>query len=573
MNSMRWFRQNTPPLDGGHGTPPQDQRNVSVTEGLTGVRPEPLSMGCPERGRLLLNGELETPVGRHPIPNGDLWKINVRREACQKQLFGFDWLDDLAAVKSREAIGQARKWVFSWFQHTSHSEFAWRANIAGRRVIRLRHHENVLLLMAKKDNQRLYSRQIERHRQQIVKQLGETREDLPRIEALVGLVYAELFGEENPSHVLNVLGQLAEAGEQRLKPSVGIQSRNPQELLEITELIQWGAALASRAATTGPLERLVAAISHAADILCVLRHADGSLARFHGGSNPPSRHGKLDRVLAVAGRSHVAKSGLAMGFARMSAGSTSVICDAASPHSGKQSHQAHASTLAIELVAGMTPIVVNQGAGAGLGKAERYESRQTASYSTIEIDGNASSRMSAPVFKRGELDDIIVVFPDQVKIEQLPTIDSHTLIVSHNGYAPLFGLTHIRRLDMNSVGDHIWAEDTLWATPGEDQQVLLKVISMRPENELPFILRFHLHPLVRPTIEENQRQVSLELTSGERWRFEIEGKAKLRLESSMYYDENQHAVVDSQQITFHSVIESRSSTQVRWSFRRMGAKS
>lgn len=538
------------------------------------IRPEPRSLGVKERGQLLLANQFATGGTSQLIPDGNLWKLGPQAEPLQKQLLGFEWLDDLAALRNREAIHQARKWVFDWFRGTaSNHDLTWRADIAGRRVIRLRHHEDILLLMAGVGEREFYQQQVQRHGQKIRKNAGETRAGLPRIEALAGLVYAELAEQGNRAKAMDALQKLADAAAKQVKHGDGIQSRNPQELLNMTELMQWCVALASKAGIALHDDKLQVAIRNAATILRPLRHVDGSLTRFHGGGNPSQLQGQLDRVLAEAGPRESQWQGLAMGFARMSAGRTSVICDAASPHSGKQSHHAHASTLAFELVTGMTSIVVSRGPGEMFGRKARHQARQTASYSTVEIDENSSSRMNAPVFKRAELDDIIVVFPDQVRVEQLPDSGANALIVSHNGYAPLFGLTHIRRIDMNSTGDHIWAEDTLWAQPGEDQRVLQNVMSTRTGNELPFISRFHLHPMVKPILAKNHRQVHLDLMNGEQWIYEMEGKVKLQLEPSVYFDEIKRQTCESHQIVFHSVVEPRSSTQMRWAFRRVGRKS
>lgn len=538
------------------------------------IRPEPRSLGSKERGQLLLADQFATPGTIQLIPNGNLWELGSQAEPSQKHLLGFEWLDDLAALRNREAIRQARKWVFDWFRGAaSNYDLIWRADIAGRRVMRLRHHEDILLLMARTGERELYQQQIQWHGQKIRRNAGEIRAGLPHFEALAGLVYAELAEQGNRAKAMDALRKLAETAEKQIKHGDGIPSRNPQELLNMTELMQWCVALAAKARIALHDDKLRVAIRNAAMILRPLRHVNGSLARFHGGGNPSQLQGQLDRVLAEAGSREFQWQGLAMGFARMSAGRTSVICDAASPHSGKQSHHAHASTLAFELVTAMTPIVVSRGPGEMFGKEARHQARQTASYSTVEIDENSSSRMNAPVFKRAEIDDIIIVFPDQVRVEQLPARSGNTLIVSHNGYAPLFGLTHIRRIDMDSTGDHIWAEDTLWAQPGEDQRVLQNVMSTRTGNELPFVSRFHLHPTVEPTLAKNHRQVRLDLVNGEQWIYEMEGKVKLKLEPSVYFDEIKQQTCESQQIVFHSVVEPRSSTQMRWAFRRVGRES
>ncbi len=536
----------------------------------TGYRPEPCSVGCPARGRLLLEGKLALPGVVHAIPDGDLWRLAGLAGPVQRELFGFNWLDDLVALRSLEAVGRARKWVFDWISGEAASQnSAWQPDIAGRRVIRLRHNEYILLAMAGDERLSPYLESVGRHARYLKNHAADAAAGLPRVEALAGRFYAELAGGENASAAADALRRLAEEADQASGSAAGVRSRNPQELHDITELLQWCASLAS-AAGIAVQDKLLDTVRNAAEILRSLRHADGSLARFHGGGSPPP--GRLDRVLAGAGVPRGPVSGLAMGFARMSAGGTTLIADAAAPQSGKQSHSAYASTLAFELVAGRSPVVVSGGPGALFGAAARKSARQTASHSTIEVDGASSSRMSSPVFQRSDLAEIIVVYPDEARAEQLPGDDGNTLIISHNGYTPLFGLTHMRRLDMSPDGVHVQAEDTLWAQPGEDRRVFESVASAREGGMLPFAARFHLHPDTRVAPEPRHRHVGLELPDGSAWGFEFEGAAELKIEPGVYFDENARQARDSCQIVLRSGIAQDSAARLRWELKRGDAK-
>ena len=71
------------------------------------------------------------------------------------------------------------------------------------------------------------------------------------------------------------------------------------------------------------------AIERIAPTLRTLRHADGALARFHGGGR--GQEGWLDHALAASGIKTRQPDGLSMGYARLSAGRTSVIVDASPP--------------------------------------------------------------------------------------------------------------------------------------------------------------------------------------------------------------------------------------------------
>ena len=74
-------------------------------------------------------------------------------------------------------------------------------------------------------------------------------------------------------------------------------------------------------------------------LLRALRHADGGLARFHGGGR--GAEGRLDAALANAGIKPLPSAGMAMGYVRLTGGRTSIVVDAAPPPQG--SALAHAS--------------------------------------------------------------------------------------------------------------------------------------------------------------------------------------------------------------------------------------
>jgi uncharacterized heparinase superfamily protein len=133
----------------------------------------------------------------------------------------------------------------------------------------------------------------------------------------------------------------------------GIPTRNPEELLEVFTLLTWNiAALAEEGRAPGP--GLLGAVERVAPTLRALRHSDGGLARFHGGGR--GQEGRLDQALATSGVKTIRTEGLAMGFARVSHGRTSIIVDAAPPPMGPVSANAHASTLAMEITSGRRPL-------------------------------------------------------------------------------------------------------------------------------------------------------------------------------------------------------------------------
>src|SRR3546814_2687549 len=82
------------------------------------------------------------------------------------------------------------------------------------------------------------------------------------------------------------------------------------------------------------------------------------------------------------------------------------------------------------------------------------------------------------------------------------------LETSHDGYLPVFGLTHHRRLFLSASGDDLRGEDRFTAeTSG----------AARP---CDVALRFHLHPEVQAMAAQDGRSVVLRLPKGSGWRSE-----------------------------------------------------
>ncbi|WP_413869066.1 heparinase II/III family protein, partial [Albidovulum sp.] len=246
--------------------------------------------------------------------------------------------------------------------------------------------------------------------------------------------------------------------------------------------------------------------------------------------------GRLDQALAAAGGRALTAHGLAMGYARLAAGRTTVIVDAAAPPRGSASANAHASTLAMELTSGRRPVIVNCGSGASFGPDWRRAGRATPSHSTLCIQGFSSSRLGAggvlPSTARGEFTDT----PDQVWAQPEDDSAGHRLMAGHNGYVPTHGLTHIRQIMLSVDGRALAGEDTLGAMTVADRRRFETIMERTKHRGVPFSLRFHLHPDVDCALDLGGTAVSLALKSGEIWIFRHDGVGELTLEPSVYLE-------------------------------------
>ncbi|WP_420568766.1 heparinase II/III family protein [Thalassovita sp.] len=521
-------------------------------------QPEPRTIGSFARGRQLLAGNFLFAGHLVEAPKTMLWDIDLPDAPFEEELHGFVWLDDLAAVADHTTRERAQNWLFEWINRYGSGKGAgWSPDLTGRRIIRWIHHALFVLRGADKDQSDGFFRSLSRQTVFLSRRWHTCSPGLPRFEALTGLIYAGLSLEGMDRHVDGAVRTLARDCQSQVDAEGGIPTRNPEELLEVFTLLTWAAAALIEAGRPVPPE-LQSAIERIAPTLRTLRHADGGLARFHGGGR--GLEGRLDTALAASGVKNRSADGLAMGYARLSAGRTSVIVDASAPPAGRASYNAHASTLAFELTSGRRPLVVNCGSGAIFGAKWRRAGRATPSHSTLCLDGYSSARLGG---RRGGV-DLLTDTPKEVPIEISQAPDGVRFEGGHDGYGKPYGLTHARKLELTFDGRGMAGEDLLLTVDDAGKRRFDKSPQIVALKGIPFHIRFHLHPEVDATVDMGGTSISLALKSGELWLFRHEGVAEMTLEPSVYLEKGRLRPRATKQI----VLSGRAmdyATRIRWS--------
>ncbi|MDZ4093611.1 MAG: heparinase II/III-family protein, partial [Paracoccaceae bacterium] len=262
--------------------------------------------------------------------------------------------------------------------------------------------------------------------------------------------------------------------------------------------------------------------------------------------------GRLDAALATAGVKTLASGRLAMGFARLSGGRTSVIIDAASPPAGVAGLRAHASTLAFELTSGRRPLIVSCGSGAPFGHDWHRAGRATASHSTLSIEGYSSSRLA--VGPNEVLADRACVTtahhiaggrhagPEvltgtvRAGAVQAAAAEGSGMVLAQDGWAETHGLMHSRTLWLAADGRRLTGQEALMAATPQQRLRFDAVMTRTRLQGLRYALRFHLHPDVDAEIDLGGTAVSLALKSGEIWVFRHETGPALSLDPSVYLE-------------------------------------
>ncbi len=492
--------------------------------------PEPRSIGLYARGRQLVSGNILLAGHLAEAPGRSLWDITSPDPAFAQAAQGFGWLDDLAALGDATARARAQDWTWDWIaRYGTGRGPGWTPDLTGRRIIRWLHHGLLLLTATDKTHTDAYYRALTRQTAFLARRWRAAAPGLPRFEALTGLIYAGLSLTGMEGHVKTATAALARECRAEIDAGGGLPTRNPEELLEVFTLLTWAAQALAEAGRKIPGPH-AAAIERIAPALRALRHADGGLARFHGGGR--GLEGRLDHALAQAGVRAAPNIGLSMGFARLAAGRTTVIVDAASPPGGAASGTAHASSTAFELTSGRRPLIVSCGSGAPFGSEWRRAGRATASHSTLSVDGFSSSRLGTGKGSAEPLTDRAHVAPAR----QTAGEGGAHLYLTHDGWTTTHGLTASRTLDLSPDGRKLTGTDALTATTPADRQRFEDVMTRSRLEGLRFAVRFHLHPDVDATVDMGGNAVSIALKSGEIWVFRPSGRAQLTLDPSVYLE-------------------------------------
>lgn len=521
--------------------------------------PEPRAIGNFARGRQLVAGNYLFAGHLVEGRGVSVWDIQPPDRGFSEELHGFAWLDDLAAVGDAPARELAAAWLWGWIDRYGRGNGpGWTPDLTGRRLIRWINHAIFLLRAQDPARHDAFHRLLAQQTKFLSKRWHATAPGLPRFEALTGLIFAGMALEGQEARAEPAIKALARETEAQVDAQGGLPTRNPEELLGVFTLLTWAASALSSAGRQVPRAQLEA-IERIAPSLRTLRHADGSLARFHGGGR--GTDGWLDHALAASGVKTAAPDGLSMGYARLSGGRTSVVIDASPPPIGKASHNAHASTLAFELTSGRRPLIVNCGSGTRFGADWGRAGRATPSHSTLSIEGYSSARL-------GNADQVsareaLVDAPRNVPIEISEMSDGMRFEGGHDGYVATHGLTHARILDLTFDGRAMAGEDMLLALDDPAKRQFNKAMDSTKLQGIDFDIRFHLHPEVEAMLDMAGTAVSMLLKSGEVWVFRSEG-VELRLEPSVYLERGRLKPRGAQQIVLSGTATDYATTR-RWS--------
>ncbi len=460
--------------------------------------------GDPVRGAALLKGELEVGGVTARLRPGSF--IDASENALPRAVaHGFTWLRDLRALGTDAARVRARALVTDWIASGAADPLAQRPDVAGARIAAWLGHYDFFAASADDGfRQKLMARLVSDARS-LAAALPAEELDARALTAVKGLIAASVALPEHAAFLTRAMRVLPQEIARQILPDGSHCERSPAQLLAaLQDLTEIRALL--QAAQAPPPALLPNAIERMAPALRALRHGDGGLALFNGSKEETPA--LIELVLTQAGRAGRAPGTLGDdGFQRLQAGRSVLIADCGVPAPPKLDRLAHAGTLSFELSIGRERLIVNCGAAPAAGPEWREATRATAAHSTLVIaDTNSSELRDHGLGRR----------PEKVEAHRQEANGAHWLEASHDGWKRSFGAIHRRRLYMSETGEDIRGEDAIEAA-----------------SPMPYTIRFHLHPAVNASLQQDGEAVLLRLPSGGGWRLRADG-VRMSLDESVY---------------------------------------
>ncbi len=439
-------------------------------------------------------------------------------------LCNFGWLRHLRAAPGADVSASARKLVDEFLrQPFVRGAVAHEPNVTARRLLSFLSQSPILLEGADRSFYDRFLTGLQRDHARVRVALWRGTGDVTRLSLAVAAAAYCLCAAVSPQRLKRANQRLASELDRQVLADGCHISRQPGALVSVLlDLMPMQQAYVARQIVPPP--QIAAAVTRMQAHMRKLRHPDGSLALFNGMG--PSALDHLALALAPDGSAGIAlpdadHDGAGPGgYLRLVAGASVLISDTGVPPPLPHAALAHAGTLAFEFSAGEQRLIINCGSCDESRPLLREAGRLTAAHSTLELDGASSSVIAAERAWRGYLGHQIVAGPEKVSVERRGGAGDVFVSANHDGYARRFGLLHTRQLGLSRDGTRLIGEDALSAAPGE-----------RALPDLPFMLRFHLHPTLKAVPLREGRAISLELANGDIWIFEA-GGVPLALEDS-----------------------------------------
>ena len=363
------------------------------------------------------------------------------------------------------------------------------------------------------------------------------------LKAAKGLLYAGLAFEGFENWAEQALDIIEDEIDRQILGDGAHVSRSPAQLLTALQIfLDVRTALSSAAYPLPP--KIQHAIDRMGPALRFFRYSDKNFGLFNG-----AQEGNTDFMDCVLGQANARGKALeslpCAGYERATLGRTSLMFDCGAPPAYPYDSRAHVAPLAFEVCYGKERLLV--ACGTHPTSSDWQDSlRATAAHCAVTID----SRNACEIRKDGH----IARKTGTVQFVREDAKNAVLLEASHDGYVPVNGITHRRRLYLNDQGHDLRGEDSFTCATGIAQ----------PHD---VAIRFHIHPRVMVSLTTGGTEALLRMPGGIGWRFHHAGGV-LALEDSVYLGSGSRPRKTKQIVIYGEMTED--AAQIRWALQREG---
>ncbi len=530
-----------------------------------------LNLGDADKAKDLLGGRF---LYAGQILDVGPWTTSAPSRRFAGWLHEFDWMHDLLAINSEEHHAKARFYVDGWIDtYGKGNEFVSEPARLSRRLFNwLALWSPALSASGLEDSDMDMggsTRVLERRRASVLRQLSILRgavkslpPGLPRLTAGCALAMGGARITDGKAQYLERGLDLLDAElALQILPDGGHISRSPEATATVLrQLLTLDSLLADRG-LEGSRE-LSRAIDRLAPMVAFFRRSGGELAPFNGGGEVDGAD-IAELLRAAPGEPKAFGYGPHVGYQRLDANQTVALIDTGEAPPRPFDTQAHLAPLALDLSTAEGPMITSCGYNTQQPLAWARPIRAAAAHSTLILDGRSPGRLLMSEWKRAILGDAVDRVAGPVKATRKEQDSGIWLESHHEGYLGDYGLSHRRRLFMPRDGHDVRGEDSLFAPMGS--------IPIR-RDQVPFAIRFHIHPKVRVSLSQDKSSALLVVAGKAGWRFRTDG-GQVSLEDSVYLATGSAPMKTQQLVIYGQAFcdsdgESRSN-RVRWSFRKL----
>lgn len=484
-------------------------------------------------------------------------------------LMGFGWLRHLRAADTNLARENARALVGEWLRlHGTPSLSAaksasrlhdgpgdpsctWKPIVAARRLMSWISQSPLLLEGADSEFYALFLKSIGRHVAFLRARMRFELTGEARLFTAIALAQTALCSD-GYGRLLKRAGKwLGEELQAQILPDGGHVSRNPQALIDLLfDLLPLRQAYTSR--NVAPPPQLIGAIDRMLPMLRMFRHPDSSLALFNGmGVTEP------DMLATLLGyddaRAKPILNAAFSGYQRFESQDALLIADVGAAPPPDFSTRAHAGALSFELSLEHYRTIGNCGAPSLQRGPLREAARTSAAHSTLILGNESSASLPHEIGLGAWAGGRMFIGPKIFDLTLRQEAGECGFEARHDGYSSRFGVNHFRSIALSLAGGRVDGIDRL--EPVGKRKV---------PADLPYAIRFHLHPGVKAARVEREHGVMLVLPNGAAWLFHACGR-EVELEEGAFFASADGSRA-AQQIVVRGIADSDPET--RWVFMR-----